>query len=87
MKTWKLGLKNQIFLEKTEVDILIPINWFDSCNDSFFDGMKLTLHKSQVHSYRLCSDMSLQFNHDPSFACRGGCERRERIILLLVFIA
>jgi len=26
MKTWKLGLKNQIFLEKTEVDILIPIN-------------------------------------------------------------
>jgi len=53
----------------------------------FFDGMKLTLHKSQVHIFRLCSDMSLQFNHSPSFACRGCCERRERIILLLVFIA
>jgi len=49
--------------------------------------MKLTLHKSQVRSYRLCSDMSFQFNHAPSFACRGGCERRERIILLMVFIA
>ena len=31
--------------------------------------------------------MSLQFNHAPCFACRGGCESRERIILLLVFIA
>jgi len=87
MKTWKLGLRTKYFWKKTEVVILIPVNWFDSCNDSFFDGMKLTLHKSQVHSYRLCSDMSLQFNHSPSCACRGGCERRERTILLLVFIA
>jgi len=43
-------------LEKTEVGILIPINWFDSCNDSCFAGMKLTLHKSQAHCYWLCSD-------------------------------
>jgi len=28
-------IKNQIFLEKTEVGILIPVNWFDSYNDSF----------------------------------------------------
>jgi len=49
---WKL--RNQIFLDKPEVSILIPINSFDSCNDSFFAGMKLTLHKSQVHS---CSVM------------------------------
>ena len=47
----EIGIKNQIFLEKTEVGILIPINWFDSSNHSFFGGMKLTLHKSQIHSY------------------------------------
>jgi len=46
----EIGIKNQIFPDKPEVDILIPINWFGSCNDSFFAGMKLTLHKSQVHS-------------------------------------
>jgi len=49
----EIGIGNQIFLEKPEVGILIPNNWFDSCNDSFFACMKLTLHKSQVHS---CSD-------------------------------
>jgi len=31
----EIGIKNQIFLEKHEVGILTPINWFDSCNDSF----------------------------------------------------
>ena len=31
----KIGIKNQTFLEKTEAGILIPINWFNSCNDSF----------------------------------------------------
>jgi len=31
----EIGIKNQIFLEKTEVGIFIPIFWFDSCNDSF----------------------------------------------------
>jgi len=44
------GIKNQIFLEKPEAGIFIPINWFGSYNDNFFAGMKLTLHKSQVHS-------------------------------------
>ena len=47
----EIWIKNQKFLEKPEVSILIPINWFDSCNDSFLAGMKLTLHKTQVHSY------------------------------------
>ena len=32
----EIGIRNQIFLEKPEVGILLPINWFDSCNDSFF---------------------------------------------------
>ena len=31
----EIGIKNQTFLDKPEVGILIPINWFDSCNDSF----------------------------------------------------
>jgi len=31
----EIGIKKQIFLSKPEVGILIPINWFDSCN-SFF---------------------------------------------------
>jgi len=47
----EIEIKNQIFLEKPEVGILIPINLLYFCNDSFFAGMKLTLHKSQVHSY------------------------------------
>jgi len=37
----EIGIKNQIFLEKPEVGILILINWFHSWNDSFFAGMKL----------------------------------------------
>ena len=49
----EIGIKNQIFLEKPEVGVLIPINWFESYNDSFFAGMKFTLHKSQVHGYSL----------------------------------
>jgi len=83
----EIGIKKQIFLEKPEVGILIPINWFDSCNDSFFAVVKLTLHKSQVHS---CSVM--QWWACSSLVClplpaEVGCECRERIVRLLVFIA
>jgi len=31
--------------------------------------------------------MTLQFTRVPSFVCRGGMRYRERIVLLLVFIA
>jgi len=54
----------------------------------FFAGMKLTLHKRQVRSYSVmqwwaCSSlMSL-----PLPAAETGCESRERIVLVLVFIA
>ena len=41
----EIGMMNHLFLETPEVGILIPINWFDSCNDSFFAGVKLTLNK------------------------------------------
>ena len=83
----EIGIRNQIFLEKPEVGILIPINWFDSCNDSFFACMKLTLHKSQVHN---CSGMqwwACSSLMSPPLPAEVGCESRERIVLLLVFIA
>ena len=47
----KIGIENRIFQENCKSAGLIPIqtNWFNSCNDSWFAGMKLTLHKNQVH--------------------------------------
>jgi len=62
-------------------------NLFDSCNDSFF--CQHETHTAQESGSQLwCrAVMSLQFTHVPSFACRGGYESRERVVLLLVFIA
>ena len=56
--TQEIGIKNQIFLEKSEVGILIQINWFDSCNGSLFTGMKLTSHCTRVRFTVIvsCSD-------------------------------
>ena len=76
----------QIFLEKPEVGILIPINWFDSCNDSCFADMNHNAQESGslllVMQWWACSSlMSLPL------PAEAGCESRERIILLLVFIA
>ena len=47
----EIGIKNQKLLEKPEVGILNSdwLIWF--LQWQFFSGMKLTLHKSQVHSY------------------------------------
>jgi len=42
----EIGITNQIVLEKPEVVILIPINWFDSCNDRFF--CRYETHTAQV---------------------------------------
>ena len=83
----EIGIRNQIFLEKPEVGILIPINWFDSCNDSFFASMKLTLHKSQVHSYSVMQWWTCSSLMSPPLLAEVGCESHERIVLLLVFIA
>jgi len=82
----EIGTKNQIFLQKPEVGILILINWFDFCNDSFFAGMKLALHKSQVHSYSVMQWWACSSLMSPLLT-EAGCESRERIVLLLVFIA
>jgi len=83
----EIGIMNQTFLEKPEVGILIPIYWFDSCNDSFFAGMKLTLHKSQVHSCRVMQWWACSSLMSPPLPAEAGCESGERIVLLLVFIA
>ena len=85
--TLEIGIKNQIFLEKPEVGILIPINWFDSCNDSFFAGMKLTLHKSQVHSHSVMQWWACNSLMSHPLPAEAGGESRERIFLLLVFVA
>jgi len=58
---------------KSEVRSLFPINWFNSCIDSLFAGMTLTLHKSQVdHSgfmqWWICSSLiSALFSAEASF--------------------
>jgi len=39
------------FFGKREISSLILISWVNSCNDSFFANMTLTLHKSQVHCF------------------------------------
>jgi len=83
----EIGIKNQIFLEKPEVGILIPINWFDSCINSLFSGMKLTLHKSQIHSYSVMQWWACSLLTSPLLPAEVGCRSRERIVLLLVFIA
>ena len=83
----EIGIKNQIFLEKPEVGILIPINWFDSWNDSFIAGIKLTLHKSQVHSYSVMQWWAYSSVISPPLPEEASCESRELVVLLLVFIA
>jgi len=79
----EIGIKNQIFLEKAEVGILNSdeLIWF--LQWQVFAGMKLTLHKSQVHSYSV-----MQCAHvPPPLPAEAACESRERIVLLLVFIS
>jgi len=83
----EIGIGNQIFLEKPEVGILIQINWFDFCNGSFFACMKLTLHKSQVHSCSVMQWWACSSLMSPLMPAEVGCESRERIFLLLAFIA
>jgi len=54
---------------KRENSSLILISWVNSCNDSLFADMTLTLHKSQVHCFgnmQLWACSSIRF-----FACRG----------------
>jgi len=45
----EIGTKKQKVSGKREISSLILISWVNSCNDSLFADMTLTLHKSQVH--------------------------------------
>ena len=55
---------------KPEVSTLIPINGFNSCNDSLFARKTLTLHRIHIHPLFWCSTvMSLQFTHVRPFTC------------------
>ena len=83
----EIGIMKQLFLEKPEVGILIPSDWFDSCNDSFFAGKKLALYKSQVHSYSVMQWSACSSLMTPPLSAEESCESRKRIFLLLVFIA
>jgi len=49
--------------------------------------MKLTLHKSQVHSCSIMQWWACSLLMSPPLPAETGCESRERIVLLLVFIA
>jgi len=48
--------------------------------------IKLTLHKSQVHSCSVMQWWSCSSLMAPLLLAKVGCESRERIVLLLVFI-
>jgi len=54
----EIGITNQIFPEKNEVGILIPINWFDSCNGRFF--CRYETHTAQESGSQCHAVMSLQ---------------------------
>jgi len=49
--------------------------------------MKYTLHKSQVHSYGVMQWWAYSSLMSPTLPAEVGCESRERIFPLLVFIA
>jgi len=49
--------------------------------------MKLTLHKSQVHSYSVMQWWACSSLMSPALRAEVGCKSRERIVLVLVFIA
>jgi len=50
----------------------------------FFAGMKLELHKSQVHSYSLMQWWACSSLMSPHLSAEVVCKSRERIVLLLV---
>jgi len=49
--------------------------------------MKLTLHKSEVHCCSIMQWWACSSLMSPPLHAEVGCESRERIALLLVFIA
>jgi len=54
----EIGTTKQKFCRKREISILILISWVNSCNNSLFADMTLTIQKSEVHfsGSLTCSD-------------------------------
>ena len=74
----EIGVKNQIFLDKRDAGILIPINWFDSCNEIFFYRHETHTAQESGSQFQCHAVMSLQLTQVPSFAWRGGL-RKSRV--------
>jgi len=81
---WKLGLRRKISGKREISNLILLISWVNSCNDSLFVNMTLTLHKSQVHCF---GNLSLQFTKSASLPAEAGCETGEQIVLPLAFVA
>jgi len=71
---------------KSEVRNLIPTNWFNSCIDSLFADMTLTLHKSQAHHSGFMQGWACNSLMSAIFPAEVGCETGKRIVLPLVFL-
>jgi len=83
----EIGSKKHKYLENGVFRSLILNDWVNSCNDSLFADMTLTLHKSQVRCFGNVQLWALQFTNSASLPAEAGCETRERIALLLTFVA
>ena len=81
-------LTNQICHKTWSQQFNSDTNWNNSCNNILFTGMRLTLHKRQLHCFGItpwwAAYGSLMSAHLPAEA---DCETWERIVLLLDFIA
>jgi len=83
---WKLGLRTKIS-RKSELSSLTPINWFNSCNDSLFAGMTLTLYKSQVHCSGVVQWWACSSLLSAPLPAEAGWETCELVFILMVLIA
>ena len=72
---------------RPEVRSLIPIKWLNSCIDSLFAYMTLTLHKNQAHYSGFMQWWACNSLASAPLPAEAGCETSKRIVLSLVVIA
>ena len=81
----EITIKKQIFLERPEVGILIPNNWFDSCIDSFFSAWNSHYTRVRFTVTVSCSDElavhSCPLHGRPQKFFQGG----GKVDILLIF--
>jgi len=83
----EIETKNQKIVRKSEVSISIPINRFNSCNDTLFTGMAITLHKSQLHYSGVVQWWAYSSLMSTPSPADSLCETCERIVLLFLLVA